>query len=718
MNAITCMRRLNLYIQLIGFILLMGFTHVVKGSVDSVYIDSISSEIMEHISERDSIQAMRYFFLARKIPTWEEKRDAYLKALDIVGDLDNPELENSISISYAESTYKYGHYIEAIDLYKEAIVKSQKSKSSFLKEFEDDNYNNIGLCYVSMGQYDKGLDYYLKALNLREQQKDSAGMASCYHNIGMIYDYQENYDMALEQYELSAQIKVRLNLKRDLINTYSNMALIYNMNNNFVDAVKYLTQAKSLCEELNMDLTKQLILINLGDVNLKQKRYSASNRFYIQVLKFEEKNHNMVLAAHANNGLGKSLMEQHQYQKSLPYLLKANKWFSKMRSLEDQIQVAENISFCYENLNQYGPSLNFSKQVTLLKDSLNRMKSSQLITEMQTVYKVDQKEKENDMLRTKNELQDLQIQQDNILKKGFIGGLALLFIIVGLLIVAFRIKQKSNQELKDKNTIIEKQKEDIVDSINYAKQIQGSTLIGMNTIRDKLPDTFIFYKPRDIVSGDFYWYALVDNVSYIAAVDCTGHGVPGAFMSMMGNSLLNEIVKVKKITRPADILENLHSRVHEDLQQSNKEENVQNGMDIALCKIDHTNSNIEFSGAMNPLYIVDQEGLNEVRGDFRAIGGQIMSLKKNKVKSFTNHQIHLEKDSWLYIFSDGFINQLGGEKRKKFGSRQFKKLLQEIRAFSYQDQLHRIQAEFNKWKEGYEQMDDILIIGIPLKVND
>ncbi|MCH8331554.1 MAG: SpoIIE family protein phosphatase [Bacteroidetes bacterium] len=220
------------------------------------------------------------------------------------------------------------------------------------------------------------------------------------------------------------------------------------------------------------------------------------------------------------------------------------------------------------------------------------------------------------------------------------------------------------------------------------------------------------YKPKDIVSGDFYWFSHQNGKSIIAAVDCTGHGVPGAFMSMIGNTLLNEIVNEKQITEPAVILSELHSAILNTLQQEGEDAQSQDGMDMALCIIDQKNNLIRFAGAKNPLYIIRNGTLEMIEADIHSIGGKSYMSGKEVEPKFTGHEIPIEKNMVIYMFSDGYMDQFGGEPRKKFSSQGFKQLLLDNSKLEMHQQKAALGKAMEDWKGSYEQIDDMLVMGV------
>ncbi len=296
-----------------------------------------------------------------------------------------------------------------------------------------------------------------------------------------------------------------------------------------------------------------------------------------------------------------------------------------------------------------------------------------------------------------------------------------IFLVVGFFL--FRLiksllaqEEASKLALEESNRIIEAKNKHITDSINYASRIQQALVPEHDEIYQFLPDAFILYKPKDVVSGDFYWfnsltYSSLDKNKHqllLATVDCTGHGVPGAMMSVIGNSLLNEIVKEKKITQPAEILNQLNASVIKTLKQDEKSAQSKDGMDVALCHINLDNLEIQVAAAYRPIYYVKDGELLEIKGNKFPIGGSQFDFNRK----FTNHTLQLSNGDAVYLFTDGYVDQFGGPNNKKFMSKRLKQLIAENKDRSMEEQCRIINRSFEEWKGEYNQIDDVAFIGI------
>ncbi len=268
---------------------------------------------------------------------------------------------------------------------------------------------------------------------------------------------------------------------------------------------------------------------------------------------------------------------------------------------------------------------------------------------------------------------------------------------------------KEKERINEMKSVIEAKHTEIIDSVNYAKRIQEAILPDLNEIYAHLPNSFVLYKPKDIVAGDFYWFSHKNNLSIMAAVDCTGHGVPGAFMSMIGNTLLNQIVDEKGITDPSQILNILNEEVNTSLKQTKENSESRDGMDIAICCFDTQKMEMNYAGANRPIYIANSTELKEIKPNKCAIGG----LDYDVPKVFTTHTIKINKDDLVYISTDGYADQFSPHD-KKLMTRKFKEILSSIYLLPMVEQKNHLDAFIEDWKGNMEQTDDILVIGVKI----
>jgi serine phosphatase RsbU (regulator of sigma subunit) len=353
-------------------------------------------------------------------------------------------------------------------------------------------------------------------------------------------------------------------------------------------------------------------------------------------------------------------------------------------------------------------------------------------------FKTEKKEQEIQMLTKDQQLKDEKIARRNsVIWVISCGGVVFLVLVI-LIMRAYRkqrrmfnLVKRQKEEITDKNLMLNQQNEEIIaqrdeiekqrnqlenthrqmtDSIHYARRIQRAVLPPEDYVTKTLPEHFILFLPRDIVSGDFYWAFIRENELIVAAVDCTGHGVPGAFMSMLGITFLNEIALRSQVSSAHEILNQLRSSVMKALHQTGKGGEAQDGMDIALCIVSDKNKTLQFSGANSPLWILRNNQINEFPGDRMPIG-----YFEKAAESFTCVEIQLQTDDIIYIFTDGYFDQFGGSNSRKLGRKGFKHLLIEIQDKSMEEQKILLRNKFIQWKDNNSQLDDVLVIGIKIE---
>ncbi|MEO5643563.1 MAG: SpoIIE family protein phosphatase [Bacteroidia bacterium] len=348
------------------------------------------------------------------------------------------------------------------------------------------------------------------------------------------------------------------------------------------------------------------------------------------------------------------------------------------------------------------------KKLLVLQDTLHSQQIVALIAEKESVYQKEKNKHEIDNLKKDAEIDALAISRTNFLVAFLIAVVFIVLFAILLMLKRNRTKQLANDKLERQNAEITIQKKSITDSINYAKRIQDSILPPESQIKRVLPNSFILYEPKDVVSGDFYWLDIRDNLSIFAAVDCTGHGVPGALMSVVGFNLLNQAVNEMGLTKPSEIIHHLDYGVNKLLRQSDGGETVKDGMDLALCTYDASTKKLQFAGAFNPAYIISKGEFIQLRPDKFPIGINADGV----TDTYTNHEFQLTKGDMVYLFTDGYADQFGGPIGKKYKYTRFRDCLLKIHSLSCKEQMQILKKELVDWKGGLEQVDDILVIGL------
>jgi serine phosphatase RsbU (regulator of sigma subunit) len=385
----------------------------------------------------------------------------------------------------------------------------------------------------------------------------------------------------------------------------------------------------------------------------------------------------------------------------------------------------------YEVSGQQDHALRFYKKYIALRDSLKNEENTASMLRAELNYEFDKKEiaareaQEKKDLVAKNER-----EKQKVIRNSFIAAFVFMLVLAVLIYREYRNKRKTNftilrqkKEVEHQKHLVEQKQKQIIDSINYAQRIQNSILVSEADIRKSIPECFVLYLPKDIVSGDFYWFHNMtseaheksnDNITsgsselIFAVGDCTGHGVPGGFLSMVGSTLLNEIVSYKKVTDPAKILKQLSKGVSSTLAHKEREDHHTDGMDISICKIDPSKKKLYFAAANHSMYHVDATGLNQVEAQISSISG-IFGL--NDTEQFHTVELSPDKGTMVYLSTDGYPDQIGGEHGKKFLTSRFENLLKDIHHLPVQEQKQKLEENFTAWKGHHKQIDDILIVG-------
>ncbi len=550
--------------------------------------------------------------------------------------------------------------------------------------------NNIGSVYVYLNEDSLALDYYEDALSIYEKIEDDFGMSLALGNIGNIYNSQKKHNLAIDYYLRAVSLDKKTGNTKQLGINYTNLGTAYGDLNDNENAIKYLENALSVFESMGNKNGLSITYLTLA-------YYYRDTKDYLTAKKYLKLSHEITKEIGAKHTLMK-IYEEMAYHDSID----------------------GNFNSAYENIKLFSD----------LKDTIYKAEKSEQITEMQTKFDTEQKEKENELLKEKNAKNELINQRKNILIFSVIGVLVLMLILGINILRTSRIRKRINSELKEKNFEINQQKEEIItqndtlshqnikiekshkkitDSINYASRIQEAMLPTKLVIDQFLPENFIFYKPRDIVSGDFYWIKQVKNQLVIVVADCTGHGVPGAMVSMLGMSLLNEIVNTESITKASEVLEELRFLIKKSFKQTGNMDEQKDGMDLALCAIDLDTEVMQFSGANIPLYHYRNDELKIYKPVSNPIG---ISYKET---SFTNYEIELKENDMFYMFSDGIIDQFHYKTNKKLKASGLKELLDSVIMNPMEEQGKAFDVLYNEWTGNIRnQTDDILVMGFKI----
>jgi serine phosphatase RsbU (regulator of sigma subunit) len=563
----------------------------------------------------------------------------------------------------------------ALKIYFKAVKIAVDSKSI---EDESVTYISIADVYAIMENYPNAERFYNKAIQILRSTTDSVSLASALLNAGDMYYTMGKYEEALRYFEESGPIFKKMNYTVGTAYNLGNVGMIYAKQGKDALAKSNINEAIAILEQLEDYYPISVYLTIMSDIYLKQNDFATA-------LSYANRSLELASAYGLKKQIGDAYLQ---------------------------------LSKLHEQAGNSKESLKSYKNHILYRDSVKNIEAVEQMADLRTDYEVAQKQIEVDLLTDKRENQRVI----NIMA----GFTSLLFILLAIgLYRRNSFTRKTNVKIKSQRDEIEShrdllekhrdlvvvQKNEIVDSINYAKRIQSAMLPIESSFSELLNEHFILYKPRDIVSGDFYWIKQVKQYTVLVAADCTGHGVPGAFMSMLGMSYLNEIVQRREITQANQVLNELRKQIKYSLRQNGKRDESKDGIDLALCVLDLENMKMQYAGANNPLYLVkDVKGspeLKEIKADRMPLG-----YYPGKDIPFINHDIQLDKGDTFYLFSDGYMDQKGGAEEKKFLSKNFKNLLLEVHDQPMNDQKEILEKTLSDWMGDHSQIDDLLVVGV------
>jgi len=679
-----------------------------------------------HYMKGEYENAIDNFTLSLK--TWED-------ADDLIG---VGRAHNNIGIIY----FNLGQFDKALENYIKSseIMASENDKDGLARA-----NNNIANLYLYQDNHTEALEYSFKSLKSHEELGNETEISTTLYNIGSIYETQRDYSKALEYFENALKISTKLDDKKEMADVYDNIGSVYQkIGSEPSDTIgedqrmKYYSKAISnfekslpLYNEISFKKGMANTYNKIGLVNLSLKNYDNALSYFEKSLEIYKELGDKYELSKTNLNIGKYYNGIKSYSKALKNLKQALTIAEELNSLEQISNIAKEMSKSYSEIGDYKNAYLSHFQAVNIELKVRNDEKIREIANQELNYQVNKKQRE---IEVNEVLAKEKIQRQSMYTIGAFIALGLVGLITFFIFRGYRIKRKSNilleaqrdeilqkneellqlnEEILAQRELIEKQRDialqaqqEITDSIRYAKRIQAAVMPQREMFVEMVPDYFIYFKPRDIVSGDFYWMKKLNKHIVVAAADCTGHGVPGAFMSLLGIAFLNEIVN-ESLTDAAKILDVLRIRIIEALHQTWKDDEAKDGMDIALSIINIETKELQYAGAYNPLYLFRNGELTEKKADKMPIGIHI----KEPV-SFNNQTIQLQENDSIYMFSDGYIDQFGGENGSKYKSRQFKELLHSIQGKPMKEQKEIIDNTHNNWKGDQKQLDDILIIGM------
>ena len=643
---------------------------------------------------------------------YEVSKQFFQESLEIAREIGDKFAEASALNNLALAFYSEGDIDQAIYCFTK--------KSVITEEIGDDNgsaqtYINLGVLFTSQGNIPKAIDFYHKGLRAYEVLNDSANISIALSNIGSIYYEQNDYENALEYFLKSEEISSAENDLRNASIACNNIGETYTALSHFDKALKFLTKSLQIKEQLGLKKGAGTTYQSLGKMYQKQGDNARAMEYCVQSKNiFEEIGFDEGLA-NSQILMSELHMSNNNFSKAINSGKIALNIASRSKNIGQIKDASKSLYLSYKEIGQTSKALTMHELYVANRDSLYSEENQKEIIrqEYKANYAKQALADSLDYIRKKQvrewEHQVVLNKEQN--KKNFLyAGIVFLILIGFLAFYGYWRKKRANQIISSQKAEVELQKlvlgeknKKILDSITYAKRIQAAILPPKTILQNSLKDCFVLYKPKDIVAGDFYWMEQKNGKILFAVADCTGHGVPGALVSVVCNNGLNRSVREHGLTDPGKILDKTVEIVIEEFKKS--EEVIKDGMDIALCSLE--NNTLQFAGAYNPLWIIrkNDNSITELKGQKQPIG------RFHNIEPFKTATIQLEPGDCVYLFSDGFADQFGGKKGKKIKPSGFKRMLLDISGKDMQEQKSLLNDNFESWRGEIEQIDDVCVMG-------
>lgn len=610
------------------------------------------------------------------------------------------------------------------------------SKTKFYKQHLAKAYNVLGINEDDKGNYPQALDYYYQSLELSEALNDSGIIGGIYNNIGLIHEKLYDFEIANLFYKKSLKLEKLTNDYDGIVTAYNNIGSLFLAQNELDSSLIHYQTALAIAVINSEDYQLASTLGNIGVVYERLGEFDSSLVYYNKSLEVRQSINDWDGLSNVFANIGLIYVNKNQPELALENCRKGLRIAVENNAIYRTQFNCHCLYRAFKMKNNSDSSLYYLEWQDSLDLVLSDDEKTRAIAQKEIIYQTD-KEHFADSLKHAGELElnsaifEKSKAKSRLKVTLLVGGLILLALIGIIIYYRLNVTKKQKIEIEKQheltriqNEIISLQKHEIEQSINYAQLIQEATLPTLNHT-DVFEQSFILYLPKDVVSGDFYWIEEDEQQQFFAVADCTGHGIPGAFISMIGTILLNEIYNSKQIKTPNFILNELNRLIQLTLDSGDTQ--MKDGMDISFCTLNKSTHVLSFSGANNPVWIVSNEKTLRLNNDeiiepSLTVNNQFLfEIKADKQpvgkyydqqKSFTLNQVKLNKGDCVYTFSDGFADQFGGPKGKKYKYKPFKQFLIEISNTDMNKQHDALKSEFFKWKGELEQIDDVCIMGV------
>lgn len=622
-----------------------------------------------------------------------------------------------------------GEQLKAIEFFEDALVLLEGSESEY-QNMVATLYNNLGNVFAELGNIDKAIDMYTESLKVMIKLKNYVGMGNAYNNIANLHKKSGRRNVPLNYYRKAYSAFEKADNHIGLGNVASNIISYKIADDELDSAMFYCELALKHYDQVNNNIGVSKVYSNLATIHLKNKDFTTA-------LIYQNKSIDLVKDFGNNNQFARGLSKLATIYMEKGDLKKADELSDEAlriaREAESVLYLNQLRHLRYEVLKKMGDAdraLYYLERYIIHKDSIDDLETEELLTQKKYEYEYAKKVIQDSIGRAEQDkiIQETLLRKEAEIKQRrqqniFFGIIAVLVLVTAIWIYRrLKLSQKQTKiiesqkaQVEEQRNILDSKNKEIMDSINYAKRLQDAILPSKVYFQTHFDDHFIFYKPKDVVSGDFYWLERIGNELYLAAADCTGHGVPGAMVSVVCSNALTKAVIEEKITDPSAILGRARDIIVEHFGRGGQ--GIYDGMDVALIKVVFSNdsdnkeaSKIFFAGAHNPFWMVRNGQFTEIKGDSQPVGNYAT------MKAFNQHEISVEKGDMVYLFSDGYMDQFGGEKvaegGKKYKRGKFRKLILELSSLPMLQQKEKLADEINNWMGDLPQTDDIVIIGL------
>jgi len=628
----------------------------------------------------------------------------------------------------SDGFYEVGSLARAKDLYQKALALAEKQDSALATRV----LLNLANLYSRQALYPQAMELLFRARELSEQKGDSALLPMVLNAIGEVYFAQEEWRKAAEAFNKAADFAYLAEDPAFPFRIATNLAAVQAKLGNPEAARNLFRESLLLATEMEDWEAATNAFINLARLEIEQGRRDSALAALQQAEKYAQKVRNPYPLANILLMQGELLAASGKLAQAVAAYDKARVLLESLEAYSELAQVYEQLIRLYGRLGQYPKAYNL---IFPLIEAIKRTSNEENVRSLTRLELEYLHQKEKDAQERQIEAEKLRAEKARqvtwviILSAGLVLGAAGVVLVVlyranrrekeinAALAERNRLIESQKQLLEEKNEALERAKRDIEESILYARRIQLAILPDLKPLQERFPESFVLYMPRDVVSGDFYYYyPLSDHECLLAVADCTGHGVPGAFMSMIGSTLLNRLAQEEGPKEPAFLLQRLDEELRATLHQTLSGDQVKDGMDIGLCYVDERRGQLHFAGARRPLFVFTPEGeFLELKGSRRSIGGDVLQQQV----SFEGHTLPLQAGLSFYLFSDGIVDQFGWEKvpgkpprRTKFMPRRLRELLERIRTLPASEQQTILEDTLLEWRGDIEQLDDICVIGV------